>query len=96
MAVIVYQSGGRMVGDAEFSFSFRVGFAEITYSVMAQYEFKGGAGAPAMLGLAEGQQQAPQPPPPPRCIVSKRSENDPLNKMTDWIGYRSHFVEAWT
>lgn len=96
MAVQVHNDGatGEMVGDAAFNFTFRVGFASVSYGVTAEYTFKGG-GAQSLTKGPDGRALA-APPRDADCTIYRPADGQPLDKMTDWLGYRSHFVEAWT
>ena len=87
-----------MKGTATYSFSFRVGFFEVGYSVEASYQFQGGdsGGArgecgPGIADRAVRSALVSGANTPPGSYVL-----DAPDKMVDWLGYRQHFVGAWT
>jgi hypothetical protein len=81
LEVKIIEQDSQMSGSATFTFSFRVGFVEISYGVDAQYSFSGGAGAKARIESTN--------------LLGEPPEIDFPDKMTDWLDYRDNFVASW-
>lgn len=94
IAVTVRPKGSSMQGTAQYSYSFRVGITELSYSFTAQYEFQGGLGKAALAPAAAVLKASPFPeePPPPLLPAFELKYRD---KERDWAAYRSHFVSDW-
>jgi hypothetical protein len=93
IAVRVRQvNGGAMVGSSRYSFSFKVGFASISYSFTAQYNIQGGSdkgsnAQRAVMAAAYNGKALLKSPGIPLQVIRTAV---PL-KERDWASYRKHF-----
>lgn len=86
--VTVRSEGSSMKGEAEYSYSFSVGLATLSYSFTASYEFSGGSKVAPALAARPGAS----------ALAAGPSENYRLtyvDRRQDWKAWRQRFISDW-